>query len=123
MHSYFYSMCTLKQPAPLLHTNFNSCATCQQVGTATSTTTPWGVSCAMQSCMKSAPAQVKSAGSLSDEPSTPCTNNQKWEMAIAKDCNELSAVDEHSYSHPGPYTVGAAAAGGMLLDYHMFENH
>lgn len=43
-------------------------------------------------------------------------------MAIAKDCHELSAVDEHSYSHPGPYTVGAAA-GGMMLDYHMFENH
>lgn len=44
-------------------------------------------------------------------------------MAIAKDCNECSAVDEHSHSHPGPYTVGTVAAGGMLLDYHMFENH
>lgn len=69
-------MFTLKQPALLLHTDINLCGTCHQVGTATSTTTPWGDSYVTQSCMKSAQAQVKFAGSLLDELSTPCSNNQ-----------------------------------------------
>lgn len=65
---------------------------------------------------------MKFAGWLLDEPSTPCTNNPHWEMAIAKDCTKWFAVDEHNYSHPGPYTVGIVDAVRML-DYHTFQNH
>lgn len=63
--------------ALFLNAHFSPCVTCHQVGTATSTTTLWDDFCVMQSCMKSAQAQVKFAGSSLDEPSTPCSNKVK----------------------------------------------
>lgn len=102
---------------------FNLRVTWQQVGMVTSTTTPRADSCATRSCTKSAQARVKFAGSLLDEPSTPCSNNQSWGKAIARDLHEWFAVDEHNYSHPGPYAVRTVAAVGMLLDYRVVQYH
>lgn len=82
---------------------------CEQVGTATSTTTPWGDSWGTQSCTKSAPAQVKSAGSLLDEPSTPCTNKQDRGWWLLKRPYEWSAADEQLLA---PYTEWCVAVLG-----------
>jgi len=95
---------------------------CEQVGTATSTTTPWGDSWGTQSCTKSAPAQVKSAGSLLDEPSTPCTNKQDRGWWLLKRPYEWSAADEQLLTPSALYGVMCCCVR-MVLDCLMFQNH
>lgn len=44
-----------------------------------------------------------------DDPLTPCTNNPTGSGSVC------FAVDELSYSHPAPYSVGTVAAAKMIL--------
>lgn len=81
---------------------------CGQVGTATSTTTPWADSSGTPSCTRSAPAPAKSADSSSAGPLTPCTNEkqEEWRRLV---CSGWTQLLTHA-----PYSVGTVAAVKMI---------
>lgn len=90
------------------------CVTCRQVGTATSTTTPWADSSATPSCMKSAPARAKFADSSLDDPLTPCTNDPTAGRSAKLPTFVFLPWMNSSYSHLAPYFVGSVAAVKMI---------